>query len=197
MLICSGFGLGERDVRKPIELGRKLSRKARQDGSKDDAEPEAEGVAEAPFGLPYDPEDWARRLEEARKRRAEALRDRPASDAGPPTLGVAQPERPPMVESAAPAAEPEIATTDRRWRTIALISGATALLCIGIAIGVVLTVFRLMPEEPAIANFRIGDRPERPQVEAVSAQREIIAPAPIGSAPIASTPGELDRKSVV
>ena len=118
----------------------------------------AEDGAHAPSGLPYDPEQWEKRLDRARAKRAEILRLReegeaPASGPAPPAPPAAKVEplalQAPADGQADPAASPPVAepavrpSTETRWKVIAFACLGVALLCIGIAIGATMAGLRM------------------------------------------------------
>ena len=138
---------------------------------------------DGPVTLPYDPDDWQRKLERARERRAEVLRGRGADPGGkaPAKLRALPNAAPPPGDQAAPRETPD---PERRapWTSIGALSGGVALLCVGIAIGMTLAGFGHAPQPaadaaPATAVVRIEPAASSgPQVEGPAAVPRAEAP---------------------
>ena len=163
--------------------------------------PPDETVSEPVHGLPYDPDEWARRLEKAREARARSLKERESSksqDTAPapavftPNIprAVPEPKSPPKLPTlratradsiggvrppARPAAPDEGGGKLRFWRAMAIAAVVVAILCLGVAIGIAWTALRLVPD----ANALLG-----PDADAAPPSAAV---APVDKAPVAQT----------
>ncbi|WP_299836968.1 hypothetical protein [uncultured Jannaschia sp.] len=152
-------------------------------------------------GLPYDPEQWERRLERARAERAEVLRRRrdgevAATDTAPeaavaassatgarilraPAEGRApQAAKPPIVDSA----DRPIRPPETPWKLLAFTCLGVSLLCIGIAIGATMAGrWRPLAEDagaPATITVEAGPMPSAAAAPEVDRPAEAARPAP-------------------